>query len=489
MKVKRKTALIIITSVLSVVMIMVLTIYLLNIKSGPDGTSDHIFATPKASTAGKPTLDKLELVTDQAFGNADQYVPNSWGAHKDRIIRTANGNLFMTYISAGEGLNDRAWHLMYKTPQGSWQEIKSGNAGTEPVNIVLGNNDSIHIFAWPGTQGKLQHIFSTDNGKSFTSEWIAGDWRKDQEQGYSSVGVNDQGDMVLIQTGQDKPGTFLWTYYDSQTGKWTFHHNTLDLRYTYAFLFPGYNHDLTIIATRDVKRRFLGLPESQDGGNPWIFNQVKYFYIANVNSNEPQISQTLIKDLPPKDPNDTSDRDLTYVTDSYVDTAGRLHVLYLNEYDGPHQAILEDGKILKDVRMPQVSFGQKMRMTQDTLGHFYIISMDEQGHYINVYPGTANDTDGTQLNSVTRLDIAQLPGCTDYDFCHSPTFTVPRNGHALSDSIDGVYGNFNKEIYFHINLRGNSKAETSTAPNNRLNGPALQLAHSIDEKRKELQAH
>ncbi|GCE22784.1 hypothetical protein [Dictyobacter kobayashii] len=461
MKISQKSAIILIASVLSLVAIVVLAIYLLGLDSNSETATGHVFATPKASQPGKPTLLKLEQVTDQAFGDGEQYVPNSWGAHKDRIIRTSKGDLFMTYISQGDDLNDRQWHLMHKAPNGDWQEIQSGNAGTEPINIVLGKNDSIHLFAWPKTQGKLQHIYSNDNGKTFTSEWLQGNWRDDGEQGYSSVGVNDRGDIVVIQTGPDKPGIFNWTYFSATTNKWTFHHNTLDLRYTYAFLFPGYNNDLSIVATRDVQRHYLNLPQAQDG-NPWIFSEVKYFHISDITPSQPSLDQLVIKELSPKNRNDTNDRDLTYVTDSYIDTAGRLHVLYLNEYDGPHQAIIEDGKIVKDVLMPNVSFGQKVRITQDTQGHFYLIAMDEQGKSINIYPGSADDTDGTQLAPVVKIDISHFPGCSDYDFCHSPTFTVPRNGNELSDIIDGVYGNMNKEIYFRINLRGNDKGASQS---------------------------
>jgi hypothetical protein len=460
LKMSRKSAFLWIMSVFSIVVIIVLVTYLLDLSATPEDPLLHVYVTPKASSAGKPILQKLELITDQAYGTGNQYVPNSWGAQKDRIIRSSKGDLFMTYISAGAGLNDREWHLMHADPQGNWKEIDTGDAGTEPINIVLGKDDSIHLFAWPGAQGKLQHIFSTNNGQTFQQEWIAGKWIQTHEQGYSSVGVNENGDMVLMQTGSDKPGVFNWVYYSARSNTWTFHNNTLDFRYTYAFLFPGYSNDLSIVATRDVKRGLLGLPQASTG-NQWIFNEVKYFHFVDVAQKQPQLDQLLIKEIQPKDPTDTSDLDLTYVTDSYIDTANRLHVLYLDEYDGPHQAIIENGKLVKDVLMHGVNFGQKMRMTQDTLGHFYIITMGDQGNTINIYPGATDDTDGTKLGLVTQLDISQFPGCTDYDFCHSPTFTVPRSGNDLSDTIDGVYGNFNKEVYFRINLRGSAQAQHS----------------------------
>ncbi|GLV53773.1 hypothetical protein KDH_06240 [Dictyobacter sp. S3.2.2.5] len=487
MKISHKSAIILIASVLSLVAIVVLAMYLLGIKPSSETASSHPFVTPRASAPGKPELIKLEQVTDQAFGDEDTYVPNSWGAHKDRIIRTSKGDLFTTYTSQGDDQTDRVWHLMHKAPNKGWQEIQSGNAGTEPINIVLGKEDSIHLFAWPQTQGKLQHIYSTDNGATFKKEWIAGKWQTGGEQGYSSVGVNDRGDIVIDQTGPDKPGIFNWAYFNADTNKWTFHSNTLDFRYTYAFLFPGYNNDLSFIATRDVQRHYLNLPQPSDmSSTPWIFNEVKYFHIDDVTASQPKLTQVLIKEVKPQDPNNAEDHDLVYVTDSYVDTAGRMHILYLNEYDGLHQAIVEGGKIVKDVAMPNVDFGQKVRITQDTQGHFYLISMGAQGATLNVYPGSADDTDGTQLAPVVKFDISHFPGCEDYDFCHSPTFTVPRNGHQLSDTIDGVYGNHNHEYYFRIDLRGNS---TGAAKSMQMPFTSVLKAYSEEKKGTELRIH
>lgn len=478
----RKSAFLWIMSVFLVMVIIVLVTYLLELGATPEDSLLHVYVTPRASSAGKPILQKLELITDQAYGTGNQYVPNSWGAQKDRIIRNSKGDLFMTYISAGTGLNNRAWHLMHLSPGGTWKEIDRGDAGNEPINIVLGKDDSIHLFTWPGAQGKLQHIFSTDDGQTFQQEWIAGRWIQTQTQiqGYSSVGVNENGDMVLLQTGAVKPGIFNWVYYSSRLKTWTFHRNTLDFRYTYAFLFPGYSNDLSIVATRAVTRGLLGLPQEQTG-NQLIFNEVKYFHVNDVRQKQPVLDQTTIKEVQPKDPGDTSDRDLIYVTDSYVDTSNRLHILYLNEYDGPHQAIIENGKLLKDVPMRGVTFGQKMRITQDIQGHFYIVTMGDQGNTLNIYPGATNDTDGTKLGPVTQLDISPFPGCTDYDFCHSPTFTVPRSGNDLSDTIDGVYGNFNKEVYFQINLRGSTQSAQS-----HVHVPFVPLSSYLEEKRRPL---
>ncbi|GAC1634456.1 MAG: hypothetical protein NVS4B9_27280 [Ktedonobacteraceae bacterium] len=424
-----------------------------SIRVGPGtntGTNIGGANTSLPSSPGAPALEGLDMVTNQAFGQNNVYVPNGWGVQKNRIVRTSTGDLFTAYIQPGSNTTNREWHLMHKAPGGGWADIQAGNAGTEEINIVLGANDSIHLFAWPGTANQLQHFVSTDLGRTFRSEFIPGNWSNHTgvpEQGYSGSGTNANGDIVFFQTGQDRPGVFNWTFYSARSGIWSSQSVLLDVRYTYAFFFPGYNNDVSIVAMRDAHRAELGYNTSS--GFDYIFNALGYFYIPDVN--HPSLQQTQIVQVPPQ--NDT-DYDVTYLTDTYIDTQGRVHALYSNQYDGPHQAILVNGQVVKDVRM-DISAPRKMRMTQDSRGHYYIISMDASGNSINVYPGTASDTDGTQLLPPTRLNISTFPGCTDDDFCHEPTFTVPRNGNAISDHIDGVYGNFTQVIHFRINLRSN----------------------------------
>ncbi len=393
-----------------------------------------------------PTLQRLEPVTDQAFGQSDQYVPNSWGAQKNRIVSTSSGDIFTVFISAGSDHHNHTFHLMHRPPNGGWEEVLTGNAGAEPVNILRGPHDEIHLFTWPGTAGILTHWVSTDEGRTFSNENIPGQWKA--EQGYSGSGINDKGDIVISQSGEDQPGAFQWAYYSPLTNQWQFHISTFDYRYTYAYFFPGENNDLTIVGMRDVQRQTLGYAAA--GGFNYIFNAIKFFYISDVNN--PQLTERVVTQVEPQGNNDA---DVTYLTDSYIDTQGRTHILYNNLYDGRdilHHIIVANGQVVKDVQQ-HISYALKARITQDTQGHFYITTMDTSGQSLNIYPAAASDTDGTDMGGPVKLNIAQYPGCTDDDFCHSPTFTVPRNGHPLADEIDGVYGNFSKEIYFRIKLR------------------------------------
>ncbi|BCL84506.1 hypothetical protein ccbrp13_69710 [Ktedonobacteria bacterium brp13] len=403
-----------------------------------------------------PVLTRLSQVTDQAFGTNNVYVPNSWGVQKSRIVRTSNGDLFTVYISAGSGVSDREWHLMRMESGGTWTGMQTGDAGTEPVNILLGIHDEIHLFTWPGTKGVLHHLKSTDLGKTIVDETIAGDW--DVSQGYSGAGINAQGDMVLLETGADVPGEFLWAYYDVSSGVWSFHKVSLDCRYTYAFVMPGNQHDLTIVAMRDVKREELGYSPSTTSFD-YIFNEIKYFYIKDASSPDATITQQFT--IANEKPKSAADADITYLTDSYIDTQGRTHILYEDQYKGPYEAIVAGGEI-KTVALPQIDSGRKMRITQDSMtGRFYIIATSSDGKSLNVYPAATGDTDGTQFTEPVRFDISQYASCDDYDFCHSPTFIVPRSGNALTDTIDGVYGSYGKEIYFQIILSGPDSSDVT----------------------------
>jgi hypothetical protein len=405
-------------------------------------------------------LQALEVVTDQAFAQDNQYIPNSWGVQKNRFIRLSTGDFFTVYNTEGTHDN-RTWHLMHQAPGGNWQEVDTGNAGAEPINILRGPNDAIHLFAWPGTKGMLQHIYSTDMGKTFQTETLPGSWNANDEQGYSGSGTNALGDIVFFQTGADIPGVFNWIYYSPVTHKWTFHKNAIDYRYTYAFFMPGLQNDLTIVAERDVRRQELGYQPATSSDFDYVFDTVKYFHMSDVTQTDSPLQQVQVKQVAPQGRNDY---DLTYLTDAYIDTAGRTHILYNNMYDGPHHAIIQDGKVITDVKIPNISnnAGQKMRIVQDSLGHFYIITIDDDGSLI-VDTANADDADGTHMGTITKFNVGNNPGCNDNDdFCHSPTFTVPRNGHKLSDTIDGVYGHQNKEIYFRINLRSNGSGGETT---------------------------
>jgi len=464
-KISRKQLIISISALLILVCIASLVVFIVPLlgKSGQTDETTTIETrgsnptltpspTPTPQPAGTPRLDRLEMVTDQAFGDGNNYVPNGWGVHKTRIVRTSTGDIFTVYISEGSHDN-RTWHLMHRPPNGSWEEIKNGNAGAEPINIVLGPHDEIHLFTWPGTNAILDHLESTDLGKTWTSQTLPGKWIVDQ--GYGGAAINSQGDIIVFQTGADKPGAFLWSYYTPETNQWKFNSVQIDYRCTYAFFFPGNNNDLTITCMRDLLRDEIGYPPAS-GDFQYVFDESEYFYIKDINN--PQPTQLVVKKVPPQS---GQDYNLTYSSDAYMDTQGRTHILYNNLYSGPHHVIIQNGQVIKDVAIHQINqkYGNKMRITQDAAGRFYILWIDDNGS-LYVLPGAADDTDGTNMEPVVKLNISKYPGCIDDDFCQIPTFTIPRSGNPRSNYIDGTYGNFNKVIYFRINLRGTNEGRS-----------------------------
>ncbi len=462
--------------VLSTLAVMVITI------PKPGVVRAQNLTTPKAPTTlsrggtiipsapGTPTLTSgPQIVASNAQTCDNGCVPNGWGTHKSRIIRLSTGDIFTVYTD-----HKLKFHVMHRNTDGKWSDAYSGDAGMEPINILRGPNDQINVFARPIkgphdniTSSSLVYYKSTDTGKSFKSFTIPGNWNT-QEQGYAGAGINEAGDMVVgIGPHDDVPGAIYFSYYDHTTGNWTAHTLHLPVRYAYDYFFPGKNGDLTITGTRDympselTDESLLGPTGNVDLSNvSYIFDRIGYCYIPNVASNSDY--QCTPKDLVVGDPTGhkiSGFVNLVDQSDAYMDTQERLHILYYDQFKGGHHLILENGQVVQDIPVDVSSDtdqNNKMRLTQDEAGHFYLINIaggSGTTGQLEVYPATADDTDGTKLGSAIKLNNKKLLGCDDHDNCLGPTFTVPRSGNAVSNVIDGIYGNKGKVIYFQITLK------------------------------------
>ena len=436
------------------------------------------FSAAHAATS-YPALEALNNVTTNALGTEDSAtasVPNGWGTHKSRIVRTSTGDLFTTYIDAGSGAFNRTWHLMHLAPGSTtWQDLHQDNAGEEPVNIILDPNDGIHVFFWPGTIGTLDEYTSTNLGQSGTTTQIPGNWNgsppNDTEQGYSGATVNSNGNMIVFQTGNDQPGILNWSFYDPTTNGWSFHTLQIDqFRFTYFYSFLGNNRDLQLVGMRDVHPNELN-PSWPSSG--YTFNRISYFNIPDANAASPTVTETVAADE-----SSSYTQDATYLTDAYLDTQGRMHVLYHDDtqegdaYMGRHHVIIQNGQVTNtEINFPSTALTPhefQMRITQDTSGRFYITDTGFTAGNptittLYVFPGTTSDTNGTQLGTPATFDISQFPSCYDADTCLEPTFTEPRDGNPLSDMLDGVYENVGSVNYFRIQLRAPSLTPTPTS--------------------------
>jgi hypothetical protein len=96
-----------------------------------------------------------------------------------------------------------------------------------------------------------------------------------------------------------------------------------------------------------------------------------------------------------------------YGTDSYLDTQGRLHVLYVDTNTGDaHHAIIQNGQVIKDVPV-KVPDPYRDRILQDTSGRFYLLGMHKDCSILSIQAGTDSDTDGTHLAPPVSLDLGR----------------------------------------------------------------------------------
>src|SRR5919198_4310853 len=67
-----------------------------------------------AGAAYMPTLERLEVVTSSAGSTNNSSGGNQWGSHKNRIIRTPDGNLYTVVQGPGTDDNLNKQWLLYK---------------------------------------------------------------------------------------------------------------------------------------------------------------------------------------------------------------------------------------------------------------------------------------------------------------------------------------------------------------------------------------
>lgn len=387
----------------------------------------------------KLTLERVEVAaTNVSDGGATDY----WGQHKSRIIRTLTDDIFFTYKTSATD-----FAVMHRGPGTSrWTQVYSGTAGYEPVNILEGANESIHVFFWPHDGTTLKWAHSADNGKTFQTDTIPGAFPGGQ--GYSGAGANAQGVMTVFETGDYQPGEFAWAVYNPLTNRWKFTETPIDYRYTYAFFLPGEHGDVSITGSLDVPQTTIAGCGSDR--NVYIYTELKYYHIPDMFNPTPPTQTVLKKEACHNPPIDSNSVDITvYGTDSYLDTQGRLHVLYVDTNNGGgHHAIIQNGQVIKDVPVT-VPDPYRDRIIQDTSGRFYLLGMQEGSSRLSIQAGTASDTDGTHLAPPVSIDLGSKYPLTGWG---NFRIASPRTGTALANYVDGHYQSGNSIIYFRLKL-------------------------------------
>jgi hypothetical protein len=354
-----------------------------------------------------------------------------------------NGDVYTTYLTTGTAFDASHWHLARRTAE-RWEGVSSGLAGREPVNILRMPGDGIAVVAWPGGSPRLT-IFEPVGAQLVRREDpIPGQWEVSHWP-YNAAGVGVDGTLCLLQSSMKLlQGGLLWACRDARDGRWQFHRTPVGYRHCYAYVFPD-GHRLTLVATRDVTWQTLGYLKPQ-GAIDYVFNQVHAF--ETLHRGVAGLAPILVREEVPtlQHPAAVANGQV----DAYVDTQGRLHVLYtLNGQSTAGQAqtrhaLIVDGHLVADVALPEQGY---WRLTQDSTGAFW--ALYGQGRRFAVYPGLSED--GLQLGRPTELDLG------DEQVRYSGmAIAAPRAGVPPADIVDGGLPSGRsgeRWVYFRLRLR------------------------------------
>ena len=387
----------------------------------------------------------IEVVTNNASPN------NPWGGHQTRIVHTQDG-IFTAYIVEGSDILSRVWQLSKRQSDGTWTVIAQGDTGSNPVDLLASPDGTLHIIGWPNGIGKLWSGKPKDGILVMTSMLIP-ITIPDVYQGSNSLryssGIDASGNIAILLSfgGKGAGGEFKWGYYVPSQSRWVTPATGLDYMYTYTYLFPGPDGQVSLVATRDVPWAELGYTQPPGSSNQ-VFNAFRYWRTGNIYS---EIIQVL--SFAEEIPTDQYPYPiLNAQTDAYLDTKYRMHILYTkkgattggkDQYR--HRIVSSSGTILFDEELPKDSgsFKGYFRIFQDRLGRFYLMSQSGLLYLM--------DQEGENVGNPIKLDLGGHQ--VEYSGYY---LSVPRTGTPLNDVMDVAYPSDNGRswLYFRLDFSG-----------------------------------
>jgi hypothetical protein len=359
-----------------------------------------------------------------------------------RIVRSKQG-VFTSYL-----LPDRTYRVDQRTPAG-WVTVSKAGSGAfnqAPV-LVAAPDDTVYYFDWPA--GNLRFWSKPPTKAEAISAWTELNWYR-SEWPSASAGISPEGEIYLMSTPGygATAGLLQWATYDTRTGTWgALHNETLPQHHDRMYLLPGRDHAFTFTASRTVKWEGVGLTRPAGYWNENLQNRLSMW--STPNSASVPLTSAVVHEEKVTEKYGTPWTTNDNAGDSYVDTKGRLHVIYLVQGESTqgawvmHHAIFENGQLLKDVNTPIGG----AKMIQDTQGAFYYVCWDGNTA-LTVYKAT--DEYGLQVGDPVRLPLQ------GYKVGLSVFLAAPRSGTALADYVDGVFQTDEptpKWVYVRIRLR------------------------------------
>jgi hypothetical protein len=386
-------------------------------------------------TAAQVRLVNLEVITDQA---ATGDGGNAWGGHQARIVRTRDG-VFTAYTVPGmdDDPTHREWRLVWRK-DGAWRVIAQDKVGRDPVNLLAGPDGTLYVISWPGGAGTAWIGKPDGDELEMEKELIPGVapgfWP------YASAGIDSSGALCVLSSTGEKPGFFFWACRQPEDGQWTRQVTRTPYRYCYTYVFPS-DGALSLVSTRDVRWRLLGY-EQPEGTFDYVFNAFRYWHTDDIA--KPMQEMAFVEEPPTeKYPDVRCNAQL----DAYIDTEGRMHVLYTlrgestrGQWQVRHALFSKEGETLYDGKLPGTS-GPFCRIFQDSEERYYLLG--SAGVLYPVGP------DGVTLGKMVRLDL----GGHEVEYS-GYGISAPRTGTPLSNVVDVVFpSDGGKEwVYFRLEL-------------------------------------
>ncbi len=347
-----------------------------------------------AATAG--TGSQIETITLDA-ANVTGGVSNAWGGHQTRIVHTRDG-VYSAYITTTFDPETCEWRLARRKGDGSWPVIATGPCHPEPVNLLASPDGTLHVVTW--LKGGLIVHSGCPNGETIVmnASTIAipeGQWS------YGAAGADSSGSLCIVASegGWDAHGRLLIVHRAPGVAEWTARTVETPFRHCYAYVHPRGDGGLVVSATRDTTWRSLGQEPSPDDKLGYAFNAFAVWHTPDISM---QPLAVLCRDEARPAPGYIYPA-LNPQMDSFVDSAGRLHLLYFKEcadtgglMEYRHRIIGTDGSIVHDGLLPSAA-GRFNRFFEDSRGRFWLLSSNGL-----LFPMTES---GTRSGEPVKLDL------------------------------------------------------------------------------------
>ncbi|NQZ67665.1 MAG: hypothetical protein HRT89_06310, partial [Lentisphaeria bacterium] len=256
-------------------------------------------------------------------------------------------------------------------------------------------------------------------------------------------GIDLKGNLCLLSSEGEKPHTpkFRLAFLSAKEKKWTFKEMVLPHRHCYSYVFPLGPSSLKLVSTRDVRWHEIGLKKTPRGApHGFSFNAFRSWYIEDVLKPEFK-EQHFIEEK------GTTDFPFSFCNaqnDSYIDSKGRLHILYRVEGERTkgreqrfHLMLSASGEKLKEARIPDAA-GVYCRIIEDDRGNFYILGSGGKRKGDGFTAGKAviyeAGKDGFKTDKAIPLDL----GSEKVEYSGF-ALACPRNGTALGQNLDLVF--------------------------------------------------